>query len=100
MEMPDNIIVGKPIFLEGESENVKWEDLFDVLGILPEEKTVFTDERHLPRILSDHGFFKSASAVRKAVPKKGQPPFLRDLDTPEFSQLKIGRHRLTLIIGE
>lgn len=100
MKTPDNIVVGKPILLEGESEgDVTWGELFHSMGVWPDEHTVFTDETHLPRILVSHGFFKSTGAVRKATPKKGQLPFVRDLREPEFTEMRIGHKIVWLIVG-
>jgi len=99
MATPDNIVIGTPPRIDN-APDIEWQDWLPELGVDPEEITVFETETHLPRILVKHGFFSSTSKVRKATPKKGQLPFVRDLTGPELTVLKIGHKRVSLIVGE
>jgi hypothetical protein len=81
MEIPDNIVIGKPIV-----------DL-DKLGIRPNENTVFENEEvFIPRILKKYGFFKSTSQV-----KKNRPDLWREVKDLEMIKLEIGHKRVWLI---
>ena len=97
--IPQNIVIGTPPRIE-DAADVAWLDWLPVLGVQPGEHTVFETETHLPRILVKHGLFTSTSKVRKATPAKGQLPFVRDLERPELTELKIGHKRVWLIVGE
>lgn len=99
MDNPHNIVIGQPPRIL-EAADVTWTQWLPVLGVQSDELTVFETEVHLPRVLTKHGFFKSTSKVRQATPKKGQLPFVRDLGSPEFTELKIGHKRVWLIVGE
>ncbi len=86
----ENVVIGNPIvdvkqlLTENDEE---WDVEF--------EKTLFTDERFLPRILVNLGIFKSTSMV-----KKNRPELFKVLNQIDCLDLKIGRHRLYIIIGE
>ena len=97
--IPQNIVIGNPPRIEGAAD-VAWLDWLPVLGVQIDEHTVFETETHLPRVLVKHGLFPSTSKVRQATPKKGQLPFVRDLEGPEFTEVKIGHKRVWLIVGE
>ena len=99
MAAPDNIVIGTPPRVEN-GRLIAWNEWLPVLGVEPEEITVFEKDTHLPRILVKHGFFSSTSKVRKATPSKGQLPFVRDLERPELTEIKIGHKRVWLIVGD
>lgn len=77
-----NIVIGEPIV------NIK-----ELYG--DEEIGLFTEERFLPNILVKLGIFPSNSQVRK-----NRPDLFTTLDKLDFMEVKIGKHRLWITVGE
>lgn len=88
--MIKNIIIGKPIvhpkyiFCNEDSE---WEEV--------EKETLFTEERFLPKIMVDLGVVKSTSEVRR-----NRKELFVSLDSLDYKEIKWGKHRLFILIGE
>lgn len=88
--MIKNIVIGKPIvhpkyiFCKEEDE---W--------TLEEKETLFTEERFLPRIMVDLGIAKSISEV-----KRNKKELFISLDTLDYKEVKWGKHRLFILVGE
>jgi hypothetical protein len=78
--MIQDIVIGKPIVTPEE------------MGL---ENPIFTEERFLPKILVDLKIFRSNSEVRK-----NRPDLMIELTKMDFLQLKIGKHRLWILVGE
>ena len=89
----ENIVVGKPIvepstmFAADEGD---WERN-------EKEKTYYTDERFLPRILVDIGIYPSVSEIRR-----NKPDLMISLDKLDFiNNLKVSKkRRLWILVGE
>lgn len=81
--MVNNIIIGKPL--------VAIEDL----GITQNETTVFDNERFLPKLLVNHGITFSTNEVRR-----NRPELVRTLDKPEIFEIKWGKKKVWIIVGE
>lgn len=79
--MDINVVIGCPIVELGE-----------LYG--EESINLFTDERFLPKILVEIGFFKSNSEVRK-----NRPDLFISLDKLDFLHIKVGKKHLWLTIG-
>lgn len=89
--MIENIIIDKPLIDEYLLFAKNKED-----WILNEvHKTVYDTERFLPKLLVKHGFMKSASEV-----KRNRPDLWKTLDKLDFLQLKIGKRKIWICIGE
>jgi len=96
--MIDNIIVGKPL--------VPLEEL----GVLPSEQTlIIEDEKFLPRLLVKVGIAKSTSQVKQINQQRMKSNKIKDpleknlwreLNDPEFTSFKIGKHVFWLIVGK
>lgn len=89
----ENIVIGKPICSPEEMfalDNEDWERI-------EKEKTYFTDERFLPRILVDIGIYPSINEIRR-----NKPNLMISLDKLDFiSDLKVSKKRkLWILIGE
>lgn len=91
--MLKDIIIGKPIvhpayiFCEDEKNMVEWENTkADIL---------FTDERFLPKIMVELGIVKSISEVRR-----NKKELVVTLDKLDYMEIKWGKHRLFIIVGE
>lgn len=86
----ENIVIGNPVYSVNELlsfNNKDWE--------IEKEKTYFTNERYLPRILVDIGVVKSANEVRK-----NKPQMNITLDKLDFMEIKWGKKKLWIVVGE
>lgn len=85
-----NIIIGKPIvhpwyiFCEYENE---WKE--------EKENIYYTEERFLPKIMVDLGIVKSISEVRR-----NQPKYVCTLDKLDYMEVKWGKNKLFILVGE
>lgn len=88
--MLKDIIIGKPIvhpwyiFCKEQDE---WEET--------KKDILYTDERYLPKIMKDLGIVKSISEVRR-----NQPQLCKELNKLDYLEIKWGKHRLYILIGE
>ncbi len=93
MKYIENIVIGTPI--------VDPKDMFassdDDWNAIEEEKTYYTDERFLPRILVDLGIYPSISEIRR-----NKPQLVQSLDNLDFIDgLKANKKRkLWILVGE
>ena len=85
-----DIVIGKPICEPWYifcNEQDEWNDIKD--------NVLFTDERYLPKLMVDCGLVKSISEVRRNKPK-----LVINLDKPDFIEVKWGKSRLYIQVGE
>ena len=89
----ENIVIGKPI---AEPSLMFAADLDDWNNI-EKEKTYYTDERFLPRILVDIGIYPSVNEIRR-----NKPELMISLDKLDFiDNLKASKKRkLWILVGE
>ena len=89
----ENIVIGKPV--------VDPQQLFaldkDDWNRVEKEKTYYTEERFLPRILVDIGIYPSVSEIRR-----NKPQLVITLDHLDFmNEIKVSKKRkLWIAIGE
>lgn len=89
----ENIVIGKPVcseismFAENEGDWNKTE----------KEKTYYTEERFLPRILVSIGIYPSVSEIRR-----NRPELVRSLDNVDFIDgIQVSKKRkLWILVGE
>lgn len=85
-----DIVIGKPIcepwYMFCNEQN-EWDDIKD--------NVLFTDERYLPKLMVDCGLVKSISEVRR-----NKPELVINLDKPDFIEVKWGKSRLYIQVGE
>ncbi|MFY8262958.1 hypothetical protein ACOT7R_08680 [Clostridium perfringens] len=81
--MIQNIIIGKPLVS------------LELLGIEPQEETVFDTERFLPRLLVKYGFSKSISEI-----KRNRKDLVRYLEKTDMEMIKLGKKKVWIIVGE
>lgn len=91
MKYIENVVIGKPLvdeslFLSYDIED--WE-------INEKDKTYYTDERFLPKILVDLGIVKSTSEVRR-----NKKEFVRVLEPYDYLEIKWGKRKLFILVGE
>lgn len=93
MKYIENIVIGIPI--------ADPKDMFansdDDWNAIEKEKTYYTDERFLPRILVDLGLYPSISEIRR-----NKPQLVKTLDNLDFIDgLKVKKKRkLWILVGE
>lgn len=86
----ENIVIGKPLvnpldLLAKDADDWKINEL---------EKTYFTNERFLPRILVDLGIMKSISEV-----KRNRKDLWISLDKLDYIEIKVSKRRLYIVVG-
>lgn len=89
MKHIENIVIGKPLVNEAiifGSSNEDWCEN-------EQHKTHWTNERFLPRILVDLGFFSSTSEV-----KRNKPEFFKNLNELDFFKLKVNKKKTVWIL--
>ena len=79
MKHIENIVVGKPIAELSEMFAFSAAD-WDAVEF---DKTFFTEERYLPRILVELGIYPSVSEI-----KRNKPELMLMLDKPDFIEIK------------
>lgn len=96
----ENIVIGKPIV----EPSIMFANDQDDWNKIEKEKTYYTDERFLPRILVDIGIYPSVSEIRR-----NKPELMITFDKLDFidggrkySQgLKVSKkRRLWILVGE
>lgn len=87
----ENIVIGKPIV---EPQELLARDIDDWEKI-EKPKTYFTEERKLANILKDIGVVPSVSEVRR-----NKPQFMVTLDKLDCLEVKWGKTKLYIIVGQ
>lgn len=89
----ENIVIGKPIVEPSTMFALDEDDWKNV----EKEKTYYTEERFLPRILVDIGVYPSVSEIRR-----NKPELMVTLDKLDFiHNLKASKRRkLWILVGE
>jgi hypothetical protein len=88
----ENIVIGKPLI---EPEKLLSKDSDD-WETFEKEKTYFTDERFLPKILVELGIYPSVNEIRR-----NKPGLVKVLNDPDFIDgIKVSKKRkLWIIVG-
>lgn len=89
----ENIVIGNPIV----NPILMFSKNEDDWNSVEKEKTYYTDERFLPRILVDLGIYPSVSEIRR-----NKPELIKTLDGLDFiNELKVSKKRkVWILIGE
>lgn len=86
-----NVIIGKPLVIPDNLFALSFEDWnkneFD--------DTLFTEERFLPKVMVVAGIVNSVSEVRR-----NQHQLCRTLDKIDFEEIKWGKNKIYICIGE
>ena len=89
----ENIVIGKPIVEPSTMFSINEDDW----NRTEKEKTYYTDERFLPRILVDIGIYPSVNEIRR-----NKPELMVELNQLDFlDNLKVSKkRRLWILVGE
>jgi hypothetical protein len=94
MQYIENIVIGEPIvpikklLCDNINSKYDWDNI-------EKDKTYYTEERYLPKILVDIGFVKSISEV-----KRNKPQLNIKLNKLDFMEVKWGKNKCWIIVGE
>ena len=86
----ENVVIGKPI---DSPENIFSLDQKDWENN-EKSKTIFIKERFLPKILVDLKFAPSNGEIRR-----NRKDLVVNLDEPDFIEIKYGKKRLFILVG-
>ena len=85
----ENIVIGRPIAEPKEFfaiDNKDWEEI-------EKDKTLFTEERFLPKILVELGIYKSINEIRK-----NKPELVKELNEMDYiDKLKVSKKKFLWI---
>ena len=88
----ENIVIGVPLVSAKELLSANDSDWVNVEF----EKTIFTNERYLPKILVQLGIYPSISEI-----KRNKPELMIRLDKVDFINIKPKKkHPLWIVVGE
>lgn len=85
-----DVIIGKPIVEPWYifcKEQCEWGNIKD--------DVYYTEERFLPKIMVDLGIVKSVSEVRR-----NKPQLMCNLDELDYLEIKWGKNKLFILVGE
>ena len=88
--MIQNIVIGEPL-IESWHMFSNSEADFEAND---KQNTLFTEERFLPKLMVEAGIVKSINEVRR-----NRPELVKSLDTPDFLEIKWGKKRLFIQVG-
>lgn len=91
MEYVENVIIGRLLCPQEELFGFNVDDY--IINEMP--KTTFITERFLPKILVDLGIVKSIRDVRS-----NKPQYVINLNRPDFIEIKWGKRKLWIAVGE
>lgn len=93
MKYIENIVIGNPIVDPKDVFAISDEDW----EFLEKEKTYYTNERFLPRILVDLGIYPSTSEIRR-----NKPELVKSLDNLDFIDGLTAKkkRKLWILVGE
>lgn len=91
MKYIENIVINSPL--------VPPEDIFatfhkDWINI-EQDKTYYTEETFLPRIMVELGIVKSVSEV-----KRNKPELVKELNNYDYLEIKWGKRKLFILVGK
>ena len=91
MKHIENIVIGNPLVepkLIFARDDDDWEKT-------EKEQTMWTEERTIAAILKEIGIVKSIGEVRR-----NKPHFCERLSTPDYMEVKWGKNKLFILVGE
>jgi len=87
----ENIVIGEPLVRPSELLSCSMSDWIDI----EQPKTIYVEERSLAKILVKYELTKSIGEL-----KRNRPDLAITLDKVGFLEIKLGKRRLWIIVGE
>lgn len=91
MKYIENIVINSPLLSPEDMFSSSHEDWINV----EQDKTYYTEETFLPKIMVEIGIVKSINEVRR-----NKPNLLMNLDKPDYIEIKWGKRKLFILVGE
>lgn len=91
MKYIENIVINSPLVSPEEIFALSYEDWINV----EQDKTYYTEETFLPKIMVELGIVKSVNEV-----KRNKPDFVRELNEYDYLEIKWGKRKLFILVGE
>lgn len=86
----ENVVIGKPIV---EPESMFAKDLEDWEKV-EKEKTFYTEERFLPKVLVEIGVAPSVNEIRR-----NRKDLVKRLEELEYLEIKYGKKKIFILVG-
>lgn len=87
----ENVVIGKPIV---EPESMFAKDLEDWEKV-EKEKTFYTEERFLPKVLVEIGVAPSVNEIRR-----NRKDLVKTLNELEYLEIKYGKKKIFILVGK
>lgn len=89
MKYIENIVINSPLVPPEEIFASSYEDWINV----EQDKTYYTEETLLPRIMAELGIVKSVSEVRR-----NKPELVKELNDYDYLEIKWGKRKLFILV--
>lgn len=90
MKYIENVVINSPLVSPEEIFALSHKDWIDV----EKDKTYYTGETFLPRIMVELGIVKSVSEVRR-----NKPELVKELNDYDYLEIKWGKRKLFILVG-
>lgn len=91
MKYIENIVINSPLVPPEEIFSSSHEDWINV----EQDKTYYTEEIFLPRIMVELEIVKSVSEVRR-----NKPELVKELNNYDYLEIKWGKRKLFILVGK
>ena len=91
MKYIENVVINSPLVSPEEIFASSHKDWINV----EQDKTYYTEETFLPRIMVELGVVKSISEVRR-----NKPGLMKELNEYDYLEIKWGKKKLFILVGE
>ena len=91
MKYIENIVINSPLVPPEERFSSSHEDWINV----EQDKTYYTEEIFLPRIMVELEIVKSVSEVRR-----NKPGLVKELNDYDYLEIKWGKRKLFILVGK
>lgn len=91
MKYIENVVINSPLVLPEEIFASSHEDWIN----MEKDKTCYTEETFLPRIMVELGIVKSVNEVRR-----NKPGLVKELNEYDYFEIKWGKRKLFILVGK
>lgn len=91
MKYIENVVINSPLVPPEEIFASSYEDWINV----EQDKTYYTEETFIPRIMVELGIVKSVSEVRR-----NKPELVKELNDYDYLEIKWGKRKLFILVGK
>ena len=91
MKYIENIVIKSPIVPPEDIFGSSYEDWIN----MEQDKTYYTEETFLPRIMVELGIVKSVNEVRR-----NKPELVKELNNYDYQEIKWGKRKLFILVGK